>query len=122
MPITYTWKLTGLKKKNVNSLQGFVCQTYWKKIGTNENGVTGEFSGATPFTPEADTDVAEFTSFEDLTEDQVLGWIKSVVVDDYEKHVNEQIRKQIDLSADPETQVDEGKFPWESPDPESVVT
>lgn len=112
MAITYTWELTSLKKKNVGNLTDFVAQTYWKKIGTDENGVTGEFSGATPFTPEADADPATFISFEDLTEAQVLGWIQEIVVGDYEKHVNEQIAKQIDTKKNLETEVGSGKFPW----------
>lgn len=112
MAITYTWKLTGLKKKDVNSLSGFVCQTYWKKIGTDENGLVGEFSGATPFTPEPDIDPATFTSFEALTETQVLGWIQEIVIGGYEQHVNEQIQKQIDLQKSPEVRIDDGNFPW----------
>jgi hypothetical protein len=112
MAITYTWQLTALKKKNVGALNNFVAQTYWKKIGTNETGVTGEFAGATPFTPEADSDPAAFTKYEDLTEAQILNWIKAVVVGDYEKHVNEQIKKQIDSKITPETEVASGSFPW----------
>jgi hypothetical protein len=112
MAITYTWELTSLKKKNVGNLTDFVAQTYWKKIGTDENGLVGEFSGATPFTPAADMDPATFISFEALTEAQVLGWIQAVVTGSYEAHVNEQIQKQIDAKKNPETEVASGKFPW----------
>ena len=112
MAITYTWKLTGLKKVKVGEFDGFVCQTYWKKIGTDENGNVGEFAGATPFTPEADADPATFTAWEDLTEEMVLGWIKDVVVGDYEVHVNAQIQKQLDAKVNREVSVDEKDFPW----------
>jgi hypothetical protein len=112
MAIIYTWKLTGLKKTRVNEFDGFVCQTYWKKIGTDEDGNTGEFAGATPFTPEADADPAEFTAWEDLTEEMVLAWIQAVVVGAYEEHVNGQIAKQIDEKVNPIVQVDEKEFPW----------
>jgi len=112
MAITYTWELSSLKKKNIGNLTDFVAQTYWKKIGTDGDGITGEFSGATPFTPIADADPATFTSFEDLTETQVLGWIQAVVTGSYEAHVNEQIQKQIDAKKNPETEVASGKFPW----------
>ena len=115
MAITYTWKLTSLKKMAVGTFDDFVCQTYWKKIGTDSDGNVGEFSGATPFTPAADADPATFAKFEDLTETQVLNWIKSRVTDGYEMHVNEQIQKQIDAKKNPITEVQDGNFPWSPP-------
>ena len=115
MAITYTWKLMSLKKMAVGTFDDFVCQTYWKKIGTDSDGNVGEFSGATPFTPAADADPATFAKFEDLTETQVLNWIKSRVTDGYEMHVNEQIQKQIDAKKNPITEVQDGKFPWSPP-------
>ncbi len=70
----------------------------WKKTGTDENGTTGEFQGATPLSaPEAEG----FTAYEDLTKEQVLGWVQAVVVGTYEQHVNEQIQKQITKKNDP---------------------
>lgn len=115
--ITYTWKLTGLKKVKVGEFNDFVCQTYWKKIGTDENGNVGEFAGATPFTPQADADPATFTAWEDLTEEMVLGWIQAVVVNDYEAHVNAHIAKQIADKVNPEVRVEENQFPWAPPAP-----
>ena len=60
MAITYTWKVTSLKTKNEGSNQNAVVQTYWQKIGTDENGNEAVFSGATPFTtttmPEGNAD------------------------------------------------------------------
>lgn len=115
MTITYTWKLTSLKKMAVGTFDGYVCQTFWKKIGTDSEGNVGEFSGATPFTPEADADPATFAEFESLTESQVLDWIKAVVIGGYETHVNEQIQRQIDAKKNPVTEVQDGKFPWSPP-------
>ena len=90
MSITYTWEVTGLK----NRADGTVVQTYWKKTGTDADGNVGVFEGATPF--ERDEDDSNFVPFADLTEATVLGWIHAVVVEDYEEHVNEQIRLAID--------------------------
>ena len=119
MAITYTWQLTGLKKQNVTGLDGVVVQTYWKKIGTDEAGNTGEFAGATPFNP-AQVDPANFTTFESLTEAQVLGWIQAVVTGSYEQHVNEQIERQIAERINPVVDIQQNQFPW-SP-PQSVPT
>ena len=47
MAITYTWKLSTLKKKTHNDIDNVVIQTYWKKIGTDEFGNEGD--GRYPF-------------------------------------------------------------------------
>lgn len=110
MTITYTWEITGLKTQNVNTdKQNAVVQTYWKKIGTDENGNKGVFSGGTPFTVDPNDDSGPFIPFEQLTEEDVINWIKTVVVGEFEKHVNEQIRKQIDLMINP---IVEKNLPW----------
>ena len=115
--MNYTWKLTGLKRKNADTIQNIIVQTNWKKIGTDENGNIGSFSGATPF--ELSTvDPDNFVSYEDLTEEMVLGWIQSVVIGSYEEHVNEKIAEQIEAIVSPVVSVT-GGFPWE---PEDEVT
>jgi len=115
--MNYTWKLTSLKRKDTTDIKNIVVQTYWKKIGTDENGNTGEFSGATPFDLST-VDPNNFVKYEDLTEEMVLGWIQSVVVGDYERHVNEKIAEQIEAIVSPVVSVT-GGFPWQ---PEEEVT
>jgi hypothetical protein len=89
MSITYTWKITGLKQNS----NGEVVHATWQKTGTDSDGHSGVFTGATPFTiPEG----AELIPTQALSEDDVMGWIKAIVVNDYERHVNGQIQKQID--------------------------
>jgi len=115
--MNYTWQLTSLKRKDTSELNNIVVQTYWKKTGTDENGNEGTFSGATPFDLSS-ADPTSFTSYEDLTEEAVLGWIQSVVVGDYERHVNEKIAEQIEAIVSPVVSVT-GGFPWQ---PEDEVT
>lgn len=119
--LTYTWKLTSLKKRNIGNLNGVILQTYWKKIGTDANGNVGEFSGATPFDP-AQVDPNNFISWDQLTEEVILGWIKEVVVGSYEEHVNQQIQKQIDQKINAADEVADGKFPWNPPSTGSAPT
>lgn len=113
MAITYTWKVTGLKVKDEvvdgTTYKQAVCQTYWQKIGTDENGNEGTFSGATPFTVDASDDSGPYIEFADLTEEDVLTWIKSIVVGGYEEHVNGKIQEQIDQKINPVT---EATMPW----------
>lgn len=110
MAITYTWKITGLKTKDVSEDKpAAVVQTYWQKIGTDENGNEGTFSGATPFTVDPSDESGPFIPFEELTEEDVLDWIKTVVVGGYADHVNGQIAKQIEDKISP---VVENRLPW----------
>jgi hypothetical protein len=111
MAITYTWKLKSFKKVSRDNLTDVVFQTYWDKTGTDEDGDSGTFTGATPFDP-AQVDPNNFTPYESLTEEIVLGWIKSVVVGSYETHVNEQIAKQLQDKKFVPTEHNEDSFPW----------
>lgn len=108
MTITYTWEVTGLKTTSTGGLTDAVVQTYWKKTGTDENGNEGTFSGATPFTV-SNTPAGTFIPFEELTQETILGWIKSVVVGNYEQHVNSKIAEQIAKNITP---VVDNRLPW----------
>lgn len=112
MAITYTWKITGLKTRDFEGKPAAIVQTYWQKIGTDENGNEGTFSGATPFTVDPTDESGPFIPFEQLTEQDVIDWIKTVVVGEYEKHVNGKIQEQIDLKVNP---VVEAQLPWAPP-------
>jgi len=113
MPTTYKWEIISLNTKNEVLGDGVVlpnaiCQTYWRKTGTDANGVEGTFDGATPFSA-ANLTPDNFQLFDTLTEDIVLGWVRSIVVGDYEGHVNEQIQLRIDEVSNPEI---ETGLPW----------
>lgn len=111
MSISYTWKVTSLKIRNEGQYENAVVQTYWQKTGTDENGNTGTFSGATPFTTSTMPQGQTFVPFVELTESIVIDWIKAVVVDGYEERVNEQIAKQIAEKVAP---IVEARLPWET--------
>jgi hypothetical protein len=118
MAVTYTWKIVSLKKTNGASLSDVIVSTSWQCEGTDENGNTGIFNGATPFEL-ASVDSENFVSYENLTEEIVVGWIKSVVVDTYLNHVQEQILRQIDMKKNPVVEV--SNLPW-NPPPAPVTT
>ena len=113
MALTLEYSVTGLKVKDqVNkegvTLQNAVVQTYWRVIGTDENGNKGEWAGATPFTAE-NVPVDSFTSFESLTEENVIEWITAVVDGDqvFKDHILEQLEKDINKH-----QIKEVSMPW----------
>jgi hypothetical protein len=109
MATTYSWKITSVKKGNVDALSDVVLNVRWEKKGVDEDGNEGKFQGATPFTAPHES---AFIPFNDLTEEIVLNWVKAVVVGSYEEHVNGQIQKQIDEQKNPVTEVAETELPW----------
>ena len=110
MAVTYTWKIVSLKTKDASDTKpNAVVQTYWEKIGTDENGNTGMFAGATPFTVDPTDELGPFIPFDQLTEADVLSWVQSVVVGDYEVHVNERIQKNMEENMNV---VVEATLPW----------
>ena len=117
MALTLAYSVTGLKVKDeVNSegitLSNAVCQTYWKVTGTDDNDNVAEWSGATPFTA-ANVPAADFTSFENLEEATVVGWIQAVVEADatYKAHIIGQLQRNLD-----EQVTTEPSLPWASED------
>jgi len=116
MALTYTWSVTSLKVRDeVNSegatLPNAVVQTFWKVVGTDENGNEGHFSGATPFTA-ANVPAGSFTAFESLQEADVISWIQNVVNSDanYKAHIDQQITNMINASLTIEKSSSE--LPW----------
>ena len=102
MAFTYTYTVRNLKVKDeVNAagetLTNAVVQTYWDIVGTDEEGNEGSFTGATPFSA-ANVPAGSFTTFEDLEEATVIGWITNVIDSDpgYKAHIDMQIQKEID--------------------------
>lgn len=124
MALTYTWKIKSLKKQDDPSveLNDIIVQTYWECTGTDEDGNSGTFHGATPFEPDQ-VDPDNFTTYEDLTEAQVIGWIQDVVNDNlsYKAHIEERILKQIDAIVRPMTDVSGDSLPWAA-EPEANTT
>jgi len=114
MSLTYTWKLKSLRKTNTPELSDVVVQTFWECTGTDEDGNSGTFNGATPFDAQ-DVDGDGFITYEELTEAAVLGWIQAVVVGSYKEHIDQQIMKQINEKKVPIIEVSESQLPWAEP-------
>lgn len=115
MALTYEWKLTGLKKQDTADLSDLVIGTRWELKGTNDAGVFGTFSGATPLDI-PDADEPGYIAYADLTETQVLGWVKNIVSESaatqYMDHITEQIEKQISEKTYTLLEVQENDLPW----------
>ena len=114
MALTYAWKLTGLKKGNTESAQDVVIGTRWELTGTDEDGISGTFSGATPFKLE-NVEFHNFVPYQDLDQDTVIGWIQAEVVGGYKDHVEQNIARQIEAVKSQVKDVQATDFPWAEP-------
>jgi hypothetical protein len=123
MALTYEWKLTSLRKQNTDTLNNIVVGTQWTITGTDSDGNTGIFHGATPFEAK-DVNGDGFIDYQDLTEEIVLEWIKDYVSgvgpSNYMNHINEMIQRQIDEVKYSRIDVTENDLPW-SPTSGSVT-
>jgi hypothetical protein len=116
MGYTEQWQLKGLKKQNYNTLEGVIIGTQWEVKVTDDEGFSGTFQGATPFRAN-EVNVSTFTSYNDLTEEQVLGWIKNTVsgsnaATNYWEHIMGRIQKDINGQKNIVTNVSEHELPW----------
>lgn len=120
MGYTYEWFIKGLKKSNPTTLDvtDVIVGTQWQVVATNEDGVTGEFTGATPFALKT-IETGSFIPYEELTEAIVLGWIKDTVsgsnaTSNYWSHIQEKIEKQIHEKTNTIVDLLSHELPWSS--------
>jgi hypothetical protein len=105
--LTFTWEITNVKTAQSGGHARAVVQTYWKKTGTDSEGNSASFSGATPLTAEG-VSADDFVDFTALPEATVIGWIKEQLGGN--DHFNERIQEGIDEQTNPVTA--EETLPW----------
>ena len=104
MAITYTWKITALKKApSLDGLSDVITHINFEYKGVDGDH-TASFMGACPVPA---PDAEDFTPLADLKEAEVIEWAKENHPTD---HMNEVIEKQINEAKTP-TQVD-ADMPW----------
>ena len=104
--------MTFLKKTSSNGLDDVIIGTRWIVTGTDDEGNSGEFHGASPFNLNK-IDPDNFIPYEELTEEIILGWVqKDFDEENYKNHVDAQIQKQIEAKKASVVIVDENSFPW----------
>jgi hypothetical protein len=96
MAITY--EFTNIKVEiapQLGDLQDVITRARYTYVGTDENGIKGEFQGATPMPAPGD---ANFIPFNEVTEPEVVAWLEEVAD---KPHMQEQIAKQINNQINP---------------------
>jgi hypothetical protein len=110
MPNTYTWKVTNLFTDiKVEGKLKFVSIVNFEIFGTDSVNTT-LVSGSQSFDPAAsDT----FTPFEQLTEQDVLGWVKDKIGTDGVKAIYTVIDDKLKLlAANTSEVISEPSLPW----------
>lgn len=96
--ITYKWDFPAFDcKVDDNGLDKVVTTVHWVYNGTDEDGISSGIYGAQAVgEPNPDA----FTPYPELSKDQVIGWMESVMD---VKEMQSNIENQIDLIANPVT-------------------
>lgn len=114
MALTYTWKIDMMHTASKAGLVNAVTEIHWSKTGTNEDGIAGRYPGVTRFDVSAIAD-SGFTPLDQLTEQQVLDWVKAGISADVEtSFINVKIAAEINhqLAAPSTASVTSDKMPW----------
>lgn len=87
--ITYKWTFSAFDCKVDENLDKVVTTVHWRYNGTDEDGISAENYGAQPVgEPNPDA----FTPYPDLSKEQVIGWMESVMdIKEMQKNIAEQI-------------------------------
>lgn len=105
--LTFTWEITQVDTATSGGHARAIIQTRWRKTGTDSEGNSASFDGATPLSAEGVSD-DDFIDFTALPEATVIGWIKDKLGGS--THYNERIQLGIDEQTNPVTE--EESLPW----------
>ena len=95
MVITKTWHIENVTcNPQVGELKNYVVFAYWKLICTD--GVSSSSMKGTA-TFNIDENKTDFTLYEDITEPEMVSWVKSAlgkdIVENYESYVETQVSR-----------------------------
>lgn len=97
MSIAYDWSIVGIKTYDDDSHTNIVKKVTWKHTGTHDTEDVADYV-ASEVTLNVG-DLSDFTTFEDLTESQVIEWVKAEltqdVIDANERMLQARINKKI---------------------------
>ncbi len=111
--MNYQFSVTGLGREDHEQFKDVVVQLYWRLVGTDYDGITGSFAGATPIEDLSELDVLTFVQYQDLQEETIIEWIESMLGENpsYKQHILDRINDEIKAKR---TRKTEGGFdlPW----------
>ena len=111
MAIIYSWSVTSMYTlPEVEGETDVVVLAQWAVSGTDGTYSETLGSNTTQFTISADS--PNFTPYDELTEEQVVGWIQGVLGEDGVASYEATIAGSIDSQANPPVTPSEQPLPW----------
>lgn len=105
---TFNWTVKQLLTQTIDGEQNYVVIANYDVVG-----VDGEYSSSISDSVRFSTDnVDNFTPYDQLTNDIVVGWIKSVLGPDTVANYEESIQGQIDSQINPPVTPQNTPLPW----------
>ena len=112
MAITYTWAVCRLDcAPTVGGMTDYVVTAHWVCSGNDREGHQGAFHNATEFA--VNPNKPDFKSFDQLSEAEVIGWIKGSLGTAGLSVVEASIAAQIEAQVNPPSR--ELPLPWVPP-------
>lgn len=96
MALIYEWTLLNHKKFNNPNLglYNVVAHADWKVKGTDENGDSAEYISTVIWDPNQ-IKKNQFTPYEEITDEHVLDWVKTLVATQTDRQIEQYIRNAI---------------------------
>lgn len=108
--ITYIWTVTSLSTvPRIDTKLDVVVIAQWTLTGTNALGIQASINSSSQFTL---TQGAGYTPYEDLTEDQIIGWIQAELGVDGIEAAKTCIESQITSIINPIVIPAQQTLPW----------
>lgn len=108
MSTLYSWKINSMKTRDEGSKKAVVSKVYWTRTATHEDGHTASIDGS--------SEVAlgdSFTAYSELTEEQVIQWVRNCFTDEDFGHLKTKLDQEIAALTNPVTKlVKEPPLPW----------
>jgi hypothetical protein len=114
MPITYTWTATALiGYPTFDGETDVVTRASYTVLGDDGEGHTADYSNwqETPLDPSV-----PFIPYADLTNDIVIGWVKSALGPDRVASIEESLSIQIQRQVTPPPEPEVLPLPWVAPE------
>jgi len=97
--MTYTWNNKTVDTyPTLGSNADVIFNVHWKLTGTDDSDNTGSVYGTQSLET---SDLSDFTSFADITEEQVNGWVKAAIGEEEVAGLKANIDSQIEEKINP---------------------
>lgn len=109
MATTFTWSIIQMKVyPEIDGKQDFVSSAEWQLTGDNGTN-TASTSALFGYKPE---DITNFTPYNQLTEETVIGWVKDRLGADGVAHFESIVQTKLDEKKVPDVAPEDKKLPW----------